>query len=152
MQAVNESLDLQAFPGCSSSPSPSSGVTPRACRREDGLIQHSLFDSREDVTPGKFTLSQGFALLQRMLSRVGRERRDEACEGSISAHIVFCHDERFRDAKAWLKWSTMVDTRGRHMTRLATNAESAMPSTVRRPTPPQETPVVTCHQEWSGKS
>ena len=48
----------------------------------------------------------------------------------------------FGTPKAWLKWSTMVDTRGRHMMRLATNAGSAMPSAVRRPSPPQETPVV----------
>ena len=42
----------------------------------------------------------------------------------------------------------MVDTRRRQ----ATDAGSAMPSAVQRPSPPQVTPVVACHQEWSGKS
>ena len=65
-----------------------------------GLVLHGLFDSREDVAPGKFTLSQSFVQLsQKKLSRVGRKRRDEACEGSISARIVFCQDELVRDAK-----------------------------------------------------
>ena len=36
--------------------------------------------------------------------------------------------------------------------RLATKAGSATQSAVRRPKPPQVTPVVACHQEWSGKS
>ena len=38
------------------------------------------------------------------------------------------------------------------MKRLATKAGSAIPSAVRRPSPPQVTPVVACHQGWSGKS
>ena len=49
--------------------------------------------------------------------------------------------------KSRLKWSTMVDTKGRHMMRLAMMAGSAIPSAVRRPSPPQVTFVVTCHQE-----
>ena len=58
----------------------------------------------------------------------------------------------FGTPKACLKWSTMVDTRGRHMMRLATNAGSGMPSAVRWPSPPQVTPVVACHQEWTSRS
>ena len=49
-------------------------------------------------------------------------------------------------------WSTMVDTKGRHMMRQATKAGSAIPSAVRRPSPPQVTNVVACHEEWSGMS
>ena len=58
----------------------------------------------------------------------------------------------FGTPKARLMWSTLVETRGRHMMRLATKAGSATPSAVRRPSPPQVTPVVACHQEWSCKS
>ena len=46
----------------------------------------------------------------------------------------------------------MVDTKGRHMMRLATKAGSAIPNAVRKPSPPHVIPVVTCHQEWSGRS
>ena len=38
------------------------------------------------------------------------------------------------------------------MMRLATKAGSANPRAVQRPGSPQLTPVVTCHQEWSGRS
>ena len=94
----DEGLDRFGARGCSSSPSPPSGSSVPKGRV--GLILRGLFNSRKDVAPGKFTLSQGFAQLsQKKLSRVGRERRDEACEGSISAHNVFCHDELVRDAK-----------------------------------------------------
>ena len=147
----DESLDLHALPDqvvlvipitlirCDASSVPKGG---------DGLILHGVLGSREDVAPGTFTLSQGFVQLsQKKLSRVGRERRDEACEGSISARVVFCHDELVRDPKGVAE---VVDHG--HMMRLATKAGSAMPSAVRRPSPPQETPVVACHQEWSGKS
>ena len=47
--------------------------------------------------------------------------------------------------KARLKWSILVETRERHMMRLATKAGSATPSAMRRPSPPQVTPVVGAH-------
>ena len=87
----DEGLDLQAFPGQGVLVVPIAIVQGDASsvpKGEGGLILHGLFDSTEDVAPGKFTLSQGFVWLsQKKLGRVG-ERRDEACEGSISAHIV----------------------------------------------------------------
>ena len=59
-----------------------------------GLILHGLFDPRENVAPGKLTLSQGFVKLsQKKLSRVGRKRRDEAREGCVGARVVICHDQ-----------------------------------------------------------
>ena len=88
----DEILDLQALPGQvvlvvsitvtlgDASSVPKGGV---------GLILHGVLDSREDVAPGKFALSQGFVQhSQKKLSRVGRERRDEACDGSTSAGVV----------------------------------------------------------------
>ena len=45
----------------------------------------------------------------------------------------------FGTPKARLKWSTMVDTRGRHTLRLATKAGSAIPSAVRKHSPPGDT-------------
>ena len=108
-----------------------------------GLVLHGLFDFEGDVALGKFTLSQGFVKLsKKKLSRVGRKRHDEARDGGVGARVVLCHDE--------LVWDG--DTKERHIMRHATNAGSAMPIAVRRPSPPQVTPVVACHQEWSGKS
>ena len=99
----NEGLDLQAFPGQGVLVVPTASVwgdAPSVPKGGSGLILHGLFDSREGVAPGKFTLSQSFVWLsQKKLSRIGRKRRDEACEGSISARIVFCPDGLVRDAK-----------------------------------------------------
>ena len=49
--------------------------------------------------------------------------------------------------KAVLKSSTIVESRGWHMMRLAAKAGRATPRAVR-----QVTPVVACHQEWFGRS
>ena len=50
--------------------------------------------------------------------------------------------------KAALKRSTTVETKKRYMMRLATKAGRATPRAVRRPRPPQLTPVVACYREW----
>ena len=47
----------------------------------------------------------------------------------------------FGTPKERLKWSTMVDTKRRHMMLLDTKALTAIPNAVRRPSPPQVTPV-----------
>ena len=99
----DESLDLHALPGQGVLVVPITvirGDASNVRKGGGGLILHGVFDSREDVAPGKFTLSQGFVQLSQMkLSRVGRERRDESSEGSINSRVVFCHDELVRDAK-----------------------------------------------------
>ena len=46
----------------------------------------------------------------------------------------------------------MVATSGRDKMRLATKAGRAAVTAVRSPKPPAVTPVVACHQEWSGRS
>ena len=46
----------------------------------------------------------------------------------------------------------MVTTRGRDRMRLATKAGKATVTAVRSTRPPTDTPVVACHQEWSGRS
>ena len=46
----------------------------------------------------------------------------------------------------------MVTTSGRDEMRLATKAGRPTVTAVRSPRPPAHTPVVACHQEWSGRS
>ena len=115
-----------------------------------GLILHGIFDPKEDVVPG--ALGQGFVKLpQWKLSRIGRKRRDEAREGGVSARVVLCHDELIRDAEGKAQ---VIDHGGHQGTAHdATGDEGGeRDSAVRRPSPPQVTPVVACHQEWSGES
>ena len=77
---------------------------------------------------------------------------EKAREGCIGARVILSHDGLVRDTKGEAEVVDLTDTKGRHMMRLATKAGSATPSAVRRPSPPQVTPVVACHQEWSCKS
>ena len=99
-----------------------------------GQVLHGVLGPREYVVPEELPFSQGFIKLTQ------QER----------ARVILGHHGLARGAQS--KWSTMVDTRERHMMRLATMAGSAVPSAVRRPSPPQVTPVVACNQEWSRKS
>ena len=99
----DEDLDLRAFLGQALLVVPVTIIRSDASsvpKGGSGLVLHDLFDSGEDVAPEKFKLNQSIVWLsQKKVSRVGRERRNEACEGSISVRIVVCHDELVRDAK-----------------------------------------------------
>ena len=99
----DESLDLHALPGQGVLVVPITVIRGDASsvpKEVGGLILHGVSDSREDVAPGKFTVSQGVVQLSQMKpSRVGWERPDESSEGSINSRVVFCHDGLVRDAK-----------------------------------------------------
>ena len=121
----DKGLDLQALAcqGRSPSPSPSSGVMPRA----------SL---RENVVPEELPLGQSFIVLSHQELRCVRREARRARAASVPASYSAMMDW-LGVPKARLKWSM----------RLAAKAGSATPSAVRRPSPPQVTPVVACHQE-----
>ena len=76
--------------GCSSSPSPSSGVTPRACLR-DGEGTHGVLGPKEHVAPEEFPLA---ALVGRMKTRRAR---------AASVRASYSHDGLAEAPKARLK-------------------------------------------------
>ena len=80
---------------------------------------------------------------------VNVERRRESLDRPL---IVLRQKQQAGDPKAAHKSSIIVATTGRDAMRLATKAGKATPIVVRRPSPLKVTPVVVCHQEWSGRS
>ena len=97
----------------------------RACRRE-GVGRSCMASS----TPER-TLRQESSRSARASSSCPRRSR-AALGGSVATRRVRAASVRasysammswFGTRKAWLKWSTMVDTRGRHMIRQAPSAE-----------------------------
>ena len=81
----DEGLDLQAFPGQGMlvvSVATVRSDAPSVPEGGNGQILHGVFGPREDVAPGKLTLSQGFVKLSQLdLGRVRRKRRDKGARG-----------------------------------------------------------------------
>ena len=76
----------------------------------------------------------------------------------VGARVVLGHDGLARGAKGEAEvvdhgdQGAAHDAGGHEGGKAGSAAPSATPSAVRRPSPPQVTPVVACHQEWSSRS
>ena len=121
---------------------------PRACL-SDGEGRSCMASSVPERTlRQRLTFSQGFVeVAEQELRHVCQERRNKAREGCIGARIILSHDGLAQSTKS----EAEVVSHGGHQG-ATHDAASATPSAVRRPKPPQVTPVVACHREWSGKS
>ena len=99
-----------------------------------GQILHGVLGPRENVVPEQLPLGQSIIELSHQELRcVRREGGDKARKGFVGARVVLGHDGLAGGARGDAEVADHGGDQG-------------------RPSPPQVTPVVACHQEWYGRS